>query len=105
MLRWGATAEEASEPLAGDDRTPCPRLQSTRAVTINAPPEQVWPWLMQMGIGRAGFYTHHWVERLRRRDARRPASAFPGRPAANRPGGPPMAAADDHTMVTAGRRV
>jgi hypothetical protein len=58
MLRWGATAEEASEPLAGDDRTPYPRLQSTRAVTINAPPEQVWPWLMQIGIGRAGFYTH-----------------------------------------------
>jgi hypothetical protein len=64
MLRWGATAEEASEPLPGDDRTPHPRVQSTRAVTIDAPPEQVWPWLMQMGIGRAGFYTHDWVERL-----------------------------------------
>jgi len=64
MLRWGATAKEASEPLPGDDRTPHPRVQSTRAVTIDAPPEQVWPWLMQMGIGRAGFYTHDWVERL-----------------------------------------
>jgi hypothetical protein len=64
MLRWGATAEEASEPLPGDDRTPHPRVQSTRAVTIDAPPEQVWPWLLQMGIGRAGFYTHDWVERL-----------------------------------------
>ena len=64
MLRWGTTAEEASEPLPGDDRTPDPRLQSTRAVTINTPPEQAWPWLMQMGIGRAGFYTHDWVERL-----------------------------------------
>jgi hypothetical protein len=64
MLRWGATAGEASEPLPGDDRTPHPRVQSTRAVTINAPPEQVWPWLLQMGIGRAGFYTHDWVERL-----------------------------------------
>jgi len=39
MLRWGATAEEASEPLPGDDRTPHPRVQSTRAVTIEAPPE------------------------------------------------------------------
>lgn len=64
MLRWGATADEASEPLPGDDRTPHPRVQCTRAVTIDAPPEQVWPWLMQMGIGRAGFYTHDWVERL-----------------------------------------
>ncbi len=64
MLRWGATAEEASEALPGDDHTPHPRMQSTRAVTIEAPPERVWPWLMQMGIGRAGFYTHDWVERL-----------------------------------------
>jgi len=64
MLRWGATAEEATEPLPGDDHTPHPRLQTTHAVTIDAPPEQVWPWLMQMGIGRAGFYTHDWVERL-----------------------------------------
>jgi hypothetical protein len=64
MLRWGATAEEAGEPLPGDDHTPRPRVQSTRAVTIDAPPEQVWPWLMQIGIGRAGFYTHDWVERL-----------------------------------------
>ena len=64
MLRWGATDEEVGESLPGDDRTPTPRVQSTRAVTIDAPPEQVWPWLMQMGIGRAGFYTHDWVERL-----------------------------------------
>ena len=64
MLRWGATGGEASEPLPGDDRTPRARVQSTRAVTIDAPPERVWPWLMQMGIGRAGFYTHDWVERL-----------------------------------------
>jgi hypothetical protein len=64
MLRWGATSAEAGEPLPGDDRTPHPRVQSTRAVTIDVPPERVWPWLMQMGIGRAGFDTHDWVERL-----------------------------------------
>jgi len=40
MLRWGATAGEASEPLPGDDRTPHPRVQSTRAVTIDSAPEQ-----------------------------------------------------------------
>ena len=64
MLRWGATREEAAETLPGDDRTPHPRVRSTRAITIDAPPERVWPWLVQMGIGRAGFYTHDWVERL-----------------------------------------
>ncbi|MDA8311549.1 MAG: hypothetical protein M0Z46_13250 [Actinomycetota bacterium] len=64
MLRWGAIDNEATEPLPGDERTAHPRLQSTRAVTIDALPEQVWPWLMQMGIGRAGFYAHDWVERF-----------------------------------------
>jgi hypothetical protein len=72
MLRWGATHQEAAEALPGDDRTPHPRLRSTRAITITitititiqAPPEQVWPWIVQMGMERAGFYSHDWVERL-----------------------------------------
>lgn len=64
MLTWGATAEEANAPLPGDDQTPGARTQWTRAITIDAPPERVWPWLVQMGIGRAGCYTHDRVERL-----------------------------------------
>lgn len=64
MLRWGATQQEAAEALPGDDRTPHPRVRSTRAITIQAPPEQVWPWIVQMGIERAGFYTHDRLERL-----------------------------------------
>lgn len=64
MLRWGATDEEARGPLPGDDVTPQPRLQSTRAITIAASPAQVWPWIVQMGFERAGFYTHEWVERM-----------------------------------------
>lgn len=64
MLRWGATPEEAAEALPGDERTPNPRVQCTRAITVDAPPEDVWPWLVQMGIHRAGFYTHDWLERL-----------------------------------------
>lgn len=63
MLRWGASGEEAVRPLPGDERTPDPRVQSTRAITIDAPPDRVWPWIVQMGMGRAGFYTHEWVER------------------------------------------
>ena len=64
MVRWGTQGGEADEPLPGDDLVPNPRLQSTRAIDIDAPPEQVWPWIVQMGIYRAGFYTHDRVERL-----------------------------------------
>lgn len=64
MLRWGTQAGEATEPLPGDDLVPHPRVQSTRAITIDAPPDRVWPWIVQMGIGRAAFYTHDRVERL-----------------------------------------
>jgi hypothetical protein len=64
MLRWGTQAGEATEPLPGDDLVPRPRVQSTRAITIDAPPEQVWLWIVQMGIGRGGFYTHDRVERV-----------------------------------------
>ena len=64
MLMWGATDEEARGPLPGDHVTPEPRVQSTRAITIDVPREQVWPWIVQMGFERAGFYTHEWVERL-----------------------------------------
>ena len=64
MLTWGATPTEVTEVLPGDDQAPGARSQWTRAVTIEATPEQVWPWLVQMGIRRAGFYTHDRVERL-----------------------------------------
>lgn len=64
MLHWGATEEEAAEQLPGDEVDARPRVRSTRAITIDAPPEVVWPWIVQMGIERAGFYSHDWVERL-----------------------------------------
>jgi hypothetical protein len=66
MLGWGATDAERSGPLPGDDVVPDARYVTTRAVTIDAPPERIWPWLVQMGQDRAGFYTHNWVERLLR---------------------------------------
>lgn len=64
LVRWGATRTEATEPLPGDDLVPEPRSQSTRAVTIEAPAEDVWPWLVQMGQGRAGLYSYDWLENL-----------------------------------------
>ncbi len=53
-------------PLPGDDVLPTADYQTTRAVTIQASAESIWPWLVQMGQDRAGFYTHNWVERLLR---------------------------------------
>jgi len=65
MRRWGATTEEASRPMPLDERVTDATLVSTRAVTIDAPPEDVWPWIVQMGDQpRAGYYSYAWIERL-----------------------------------------
>lgn len=53
-----------SAKLPGDELLPDARLVSTRAITVDAPPDAVWPWLVQMGSGRAGAYTYDWVENL-----------------------------------------
>jgi hypothetical protein len=63
-LSWGATPDEASAPLRGDDLLPDADLVTTRAITIGAPPERIWPWLVQMGSGRAGTYSYDWLENL-----------------------------------------
>ena len=57
-LRWGATDDEVSGPMPGDDAVPKASFNATRAITIAAPPEMVWPWIVQMGYRRAGFYTY-----------------------------------------------
>jgi hypothetical protein len=64
--RSGVTAAEATEPLPGDEIVADPMWQSTRAITIAAPRDQVWPWIVQMGFPshRAGWYTPHWLDRL-----------------------------------------
>ncbi len=63
-MTWGATAEETGRQMPGDSFLPNPGMLSTRAVTIEAPPDAIWPWLVQMGSGRAGAYTYDWVENL-----------------------------------------
>ncbi len=57
-LRWGATDEEIQRPMPGDDQVPHPMLQATRAVTIKASAAEIWPWLIQMGYRRAGWYSY-----------------------------------------------
>ena len=62
--RWGATAAEATGPLPGDDLARYTPGGSTRAITIAAPIEDVWPWLVQIGYGRGGFYSYDGLENL-----------------------------------------
>ncbi len=62
MMRWGATHEEAAASMPGDDIAPF--VSSTRAVTIDAPREKVWPWLVQLGADRGGFYSYTFLEKL-----------------------------------------
>ncbi|MGC2196401.1 MAG: hypothetical protein WA628_17140 [Terriglobales bacterium] len=63
-LRWGSTAVETTEILPGDDLLQGSIGQVTRAITIDAPPEKIWPWLMQMGQDRGGFYSYTPLENM-----------------------------------------
>ena len=62
MLRWGATDEELDQPFPGADLIPEGQRTGTMAVTIDAPPSGVWPWLVQMGCDRAGWYSLDWLD-------------------------------------------
>jgi hypothetical protein len=62
--RWGATDQEAGGRLPGDELVAEPADQVTRAISIDAPPEAVWPWIVQLGADRAGFYSYEWLENL-----------------------------------------
>jgi hypothetical protein len=64
LMNWGATDAERRMTLPGDDPAGEPADSFTRAVTIEAPPAAVWPWLVQIGQDRAGFYSYTWLENL-----------------------------------------
>jgi hypothetical protein len=63
-LRWGATDREVGAALPGDGLIAAPDLVSTRAITIAAPADEVWPWLAQLGAGRGGFYSYDLLENV-----------------------------------------
>ena len=63
-LTWGARPGEVSMKLPGDELLTEPGIVSTRAVWVDAPVSSIWPWLVQMGPGRAGVYTYDWIENL-----------------------------------------
>lgn len=64
QLRWGATDEEIRRSMPGDELNTRPTFLATRAITINGTPEEIWPWLLQMGYGRAGFYGYDIFENI-----------------------------------------
>lgn len=63
-LRWGATDAEVSMSLPGDAWIQPGAAVSTRAITIHAPAPKVWQWIVQLGVGRGGWYSHDWLENL-----------------------------------------
>jgi len=71
QLTWGATPDEVSKPLPGDELVTRPTFNATRAITIDATPQEIWPWLVQAGVTRAGWYSYDILDNLGHRSARR----------------------------------
>ncbi|MCV2393653.1 hypothetical protein OEB99_04970 [Actinotalea sp. M2MS4P-6] len=69
-LRWGARPDEVTGAMPGDDLLARAEFVATRAISIAAPPDEVWPWLVQVGFRRAGFYSYDLLDNLGRRSAR-----------------------------------
>ena len=64
MSRWGATPSDLSRVMAGDGLLVDPTFSYTTAVIVTAPPEDTWPWLVQIGYQRGGLYSYDWLDRL-----------------------------------------
>lgn len=64
MRTWGATKAELTATLPGDDIVPNANIRSTKGITIQAPPEAIYPWLLQIGVDRGGMYSYDWLENL-----------------------------------------
>jgi hypothetical protein len=69
QLRWGATDVEVVRPMPGDEIVKRPTFNATRAVTIRAQPEEIWPWIVQIGMNRAGWYSYDLLDNLKRPSA------------------------------------
>jgi len=71
QLRWGATDIEVAREMPADDFIVNPTFNATRAVTVDTPPEMIWPWLLQIGHKRAGWYSYDWIDNLGKPSATR----------------------------------
>jgi hypothetical protein len=70
LMRWGATGEEVARPYPGADLVPGGERGATMAVTIGAPPDEIWPWLVQLGGDRGGWYSWDRLDNAGRPSAR-----------------------------------
>jgi hypothetical protein len=64
FARWGTTSDDLTRVMTGDTVIVNPTHSATHAVTVDAPPEDIWPWLVQMGYQRGGLYSYDWLDRL-----------------------------------------
>jgi hypothetical protein len=64
MTRWGTTPSDLTRVMAGDSLLVDPTYAGTMAVSVSAPPEDIWPWLVQIGYQRGGLYSYDWLDRL-----------------------------------------
>ena len=64
MSRWGATASDLARVMAGDGLLVDPTYSGTTVVVVDAAPEHIWPWLVQIGYQRGGLYSYDWLDRL-----------------------------------------
>lgn len=64
MNQWGATPSDVARAMAGDGLLADHTYSGTTAVTVNARPEHIWPWLVQIGYQRGGLYSYDWLDRL-----------------------------------------
>ena len=62
MDRWGASPQEISASLPGDELVLSPNIGYTRAISVNASPEQIYPWIVQLGAEKGGWYSYEWFE-------------------------------------------
>jgi hypothetical protein len=68
-MQWGATKQEIALPMPGDEVVPRAQFKATRAITVNAPAAEVWPWIVQLGYRRGGFYTYDLLDNAGERSA------------------------------------
>ena len=71
QLRWGATDDEVRRAMPGDELVTHPAFNATRAVTVQAQPSVIWPWIVQIGFGKAGWYSYDLLDNFGRPSARR----------------------------------
>ncbi|HEV8508309.1 MAG TPA: hypothetical protein VGQ53_23060, partial [Chitinophagaceae bacterium] len=61
LMHWGSTTIERNKYYPGDSIVPAPGMMTTIAITIDKPPSAIWPWIVQMGLNKGGFYSYTWL--------------------------------------------